>query len=153
MSRLGMKSIPDSTPTYGGQQPQRGAILRAMLSDSELIAFAATTDLARARSFYGDTLGLRFVTEDDFAVSFDANGTRLRVSKVDQVAVAGYTVLGWVVDDIAASVRALAERGVEFQRFPWMTQDDLGIWTAPGGAKVAWFKDPDGNTLSLTQVA
>ncbi len=124
-----------------------------MLSDSELIAFAATTDLARARSFYGDTLGLRFVTEDDFAVSFDANGTRLRVSKVDQVAVAGYTVLGWVVDDIAASVRALAERGVEFQRFPWMTQDDLGIWTAPGGAKVAWFKDPDGNTLSLTQVA
>ena len=124
-----------------------------MLPDSQLIAFVATTDLRRARFFYRDVLGLRLVGEDEFAVVFDAAGTTLRVTKVEAVIVAGYTVLGWRVEDIVFAARALIPRGVEFLMFPGMSQDDLGIWTAPGGARVASFKDPDGNTLSLTQVA
>jgi catechol 2,3-dioxygenase-like lactoylglutathione lyase family enzyme len=127
--------------------------LAPVLAHSELIGFAATTDLSRAKLFYGDVLGLRLDGEDEFAVVFDAAGTVLRVSKVDEVIVAGYTVLGWRVADIVFAVRTLIPRGVEFQSFSWMEQDDLGIWTAPDGARVAWFKDPDGNTLSLTQVA
>jgi catechol 2,3-dioxygenase-like lactoylglutathione lyase family enzyme len=122
-----------------------------MLESSDLVAFVAATDLARARVFYEQTLGLRVLEHNDFAVVLDARGTMLRVTAVGQVAHAGYTVLGWRVQDVAASVRALAERGVTCLRFEGMSQDDDGIWTTPSGAKVAWFADPDGNTLSLTQ--
>lgn len=122
-----------------------------MLNLSELVAFVAVTDLARARAFYEDTLGLRLVDDTPIAVVFDANGTSLRVTRVDQLRPAGYTVLGWLVDDIAASARDLRSRGVEFNRYDAMEQDELGVWTAPGGDQVAWFADPDGNTLSLTQ--
>ena len=121
------------------------------LSGAELVAFVPTADQARAREFYGRTLGLALVQESSFASAFDADGTELRVTVVEQVVEAPYTVLGWRVDDIRAKVRELAERGVSFQRYDGMEQDELGVWTAPGGSRIAWFKDPDGNTISLQQ--
>ena len=122
-----------------------------MLESSNLVAFVAATDLDRARVFYEQTLGLPVLEHTDFAVVLDANGTMLRVTAVGQVARAGYTVLGWRVPDIAASVRALAAQGVTFLIYEGISQDNDGIWTTPSGDKVAWFADPDGNTLSLTQ--
>jgi catechol 2,3-dioxygenase-like lactoylglutathione lyase family enzyme len=122
-----------------------------MLESSDLAAFVAATDLRRARAFYEQKLGLRVLEHNDFACVLDANGTMLRVTAVPVVAQAGYTVLGWRVDDIRASVRDLAARGVTFLRYDGMNQGEDGIWTAPTGAKVAWFADPDGNILSLTQ--
>lgn len=125
-----------------------------MLRDHSLIAFIATRDAERAKKFYRDTLGLRLALDQlPFALVFDAHGTMLRVTPVKELVEAGYTVLGWEVPDIAAEARSLRDAGVEFQRYPGMglEQDDLGIWTAPGGAKVAWFKDPDGNILSISQ--
>ena len=122
-----------------------------MLESSDLVAFVAAADLRRARVFYEQKLGLRVLEHDDFACVLDANGTMLRVTAVPEVAQAGYTVLGWRVGDIAASVQDLAARGVTFLRYDGMNQDEDGIWTTPTGARVAWFADPDGNTLSLTQ--
>ena len=123
-----------------------------VLAAADLVAFVPTTDLARARSFYGDQLGLPVLDESGFALVLDAHGTRLRVTLVDQVAAAPYTIVGWVVPDIASAVRALAAGGVRWERFAGMEQDEMGVWTSPGGDRVAWFKDPDGNTLSLTEV-
>jgi hypothetical protein len=97
-------------------------------------------------------LGLRLVSEDAHALVVDAAGTKIRVPLVADIKIAPYTVLGWVVQDIVQSVKELEARGVSFERIPNIGQDDLGIWTAPGGiAKVAWFRDPDGNMLSVTQ--
>ena len=124
-----------------------------MLGSAALVAFAPTTDLDRAQAFYGDTLGLELVTRDGFACQFDAHGTPLRVSLVDTLTPAPGTVLGWLVPDVHATVRALADRGVTFARYDGMGQDEDGVWTAPSGDHVAWFQDPDGNTLSLTQAA
>ena len=122
-----------------------------MLESAELVAFVATSDVPRARTFYAEALGLELVGDDGFALVFDAHGTTLRVTQVAEVAVAPYTALGWLVGDLAATVAALAGRGVVFERFDGIDQDDDGIWTAPGGDLVAWFKDPDGNTLSVTE--
>jgi catechol 2,3-dioxygenase-like lactoylglutathione lyase family enzyme len=116
-----------------------------MLASDELIAFVTTADPGRARAFYADTLGL------PLALVFRVNGTMLRVAIARDVVPAPYAVLGWAVDDIAARVRELSARGVSFERYGEMEQDELGVWRSPGGARVAWFKDPDGNTLSLTQ--
>ena len=124
-----------------------------MLQAGEVIAFAASADLRRTRVFYEQVLGLRVTEQNDFACVFDANGTMLRVTAVAEVARPGYTVLGWGVADIAAIARGLAGRGVVFLRYDSMDQDDNGVWTTPGGDKVAWFADPDGNVLSLTQFA
>jgi len=124
-----------------------------MLGSSELVAFAATADLRRAREFYEQVLGLTVTQDTDFACVFDASGTMLRVTAVEQVARPGYTVLGWRVADIGATARALAARGVRFTRYDGMDQDENDVWTTPGGDQVAWFADPDGNTLSLTQFA
>jgi len=117
----------------------------------KIVAFVATRDPARARTFYQDTLGLRLVSEDRFALVFDARGTMLRVTAVHELALAKYTVLGWEVSDITAAARELESAGVKLEHYGLKEQDERGIWTAPGGAKVAWFKDPDGNVLSLTQ--
>jgi catechol 2,3-dioxygenase-like lactoylglutathione lyase family enzyme len=122
-----------------------------MLESSDVVAFAAATDLPRARAFYEKKLGLPVVEQNDFACVFDANGTMLRVTAVPEVSQAGYTVLGWRVTDIGATIRGLTARGVAFKRYDGMDQDENGVWTAPGGGQVAWFADPDGNTLSLTQ--
>jgi catechol 2,3-dioxygenase-like lactoylglutathione lyase family enzyme len=107
--------------------------------------------LPRARAFYEQVLGLPVAAHDDFACVFDANGTMLRITAVPEVRPAGYTILGWKVTDIAAAVRDLAARGVAFLRYDGMGQDEDGVWTSPSGDKVAWFADPDGNILSLTQ--
>lgn len=123
-----------------------------MLAKSKIIAFVTTTaDGARARRFYEGILGLRVVEDTPFALVMDANGTMLRIAKAQQVVVAPYTVLGWRVDDIQTMVKDLASKGVRFERYDGMQQDKLGIWASPSGAQIAWFKDPDGNTLSLTQ--
>lgn len=122
------------------------------LEEQDIIAFVATADPARAQEFYGGKLGLRLVADETpFALVFDAHGTMLRVTIVKKVSAAGYTVLGWQVPDITVAAKALQEAGVQFERFPGMGQDELGIWASPSGAKVAWFKDPDGNVLSISQ--
>jgi catechol 2,3-dioxygenase-like lactoylglutathione lyase family enzyme len=124
-----------------------------MLAASKLTAFVGVRDPDRAKTFYRDTLGLTLVSEElPFALVFDVAGTMLRVTIVPQVVAAPYTVLGWRVADIADSVRSLHHSGVVFERFPGLNdQHELGIWTAPGGAQIAWFKDPDGNLLSIAQ--
>jgi catechol 2,3-dioxygenase-like lactoylglutathione lyase family enzyme len=122
------------------------------LADHNIIGFLAASDPERAKEFYRDTLGLPLVSEElPFALVFDAHGTALRVTMVKEVIPAGYTVLGWRVPDAVAAARSLKEAGVRLERYPGMEQDELGVWSAPGGAKVAWFKDPDGNTLSISQ--
>jgi catechol 2,3-dioxygenase-like lactoylglutathione lyase family enzyme len=138
----------DSTPTG----TQRGTpASRSPLGHCQLVAFVATGDASRAKAFYRDTLGLPLVSEDGFALVFDVNGTTLRVPVVQHVAPAPYTVLGWEVADVSATAQALRAAGVVLERYPGMQQDDLGVWTPPGGGQVAWFKDPDGNTLSVSQ--
>ena len=122
------------------------------LGEQSLIAFVATRDAASARKFYSDTLGLRLVADElPFALVFDAHGTMLRVTMVQELITAPYTVLGWQVPDIVGAAQSLQKSGVHFERYPGMQQDKCGIWTSPGGARVAWFKDPDGNTLSISQ--
>jgi predicted enzyme related to lactoylglutathione lyase len=121
-----------------------------VLRDSPLVAFVATTDLGRARTFYESVLGLDVAHADGFACVVDAHGTALRVTAVPERAAAAYTVLGWEVGDLDREVDALAARGVGFSRFDGMDQDERAIWTAPDGTRVAWFADPDGNTLSLS---
>lgn len=119
--------------------------------ESKVISFVATKNPASARKFYEKALGLKFVSEDAFAVVFDMDGTMLRVQKVPELLPAQHTVLGWAVQDIRAEMETLTKRGVRVERFVGLQQDGRGIWTSPSGAKVAWFKDPDGNTLSLTE--
>ena len=125
--------------------------MSAPLGDADLIAFAPSTDLARSRAFYEGVLGLHLTEESAFAVAFDAHGTQLRVTAVQHRVAAPYTVLGWRVPDIAGAIAALTARGVAFERFDGMDQDADGVWQAPSGARVAWFRDPDANVLSLTQ--
>jgi len=122
-----------------------------MLRENEAVYFLATTDVAAARVFFEGTLGLRLVADEHFALVFDLGGRMLRIAKAQELTPAGHTVLGWKVDDIAAKVNELSRRGVRFDRFEGMPQDELGIWVSPTGAKVAWFKDPAGKSLSLTQ--
>lgn len=115
------------------------------------ILFAATTKPERAREFYEETLGLEFVADDSFAMVFRVGGLQLRIQKVESKPQINYTVLGWVVTDIQKTVRQLAKAGVEFMRYEGLGQDADSIWLAPSGARVAWFRDPDDNTLSLTE--
>jgi catechol 2,3-dioxygenase-like lactoylglutathione lyase family enzyme len=124
----------------------------SLLASSKIAAFSATTDPDRAKAFYRDQLGLRLVSDEQYALVFDAAGTMLRVQKVKEVSEAKYTTLGWNVPDIEATVDELEKAGVKFERYGFPGQDEKGIWAPPGStAKVAWFKDPDGNILSLTQ--
>ncbi|HZR51696.1 MAG TPA: ArsC/Spx/MgsR family protein [Streptosporangiaceae bacterium] len=140
-----------------GRDPKPGKAGDVMLASSPVVAFAAAADLGRARAFYEQVLGLPVVHHDDFACVLDANGTMLRITAVSEVAKPGYTILGWRVADITAMVRGLAAKGVTFLRYDGMDQDDDGVWTTPSGDKgdkgdkIAWFADPDGNILSLTQ--
>src|SRR4029077_2488913 len=122
-----------------------------MLRTATLTAFVASTQPERAKEFYGRTLGLRLVSDDPFAVVFDCAGIQLRIQKVQAFQPHAFTALGWQVPDIRVSVCGLAKKGVVFERYGFMEQDDLGIWQAPSGAKIAWFKDPDGNLLSLSE--
>jgi catechol 2,3-dioxygenase-like lactoylglutathione lyase family enzyme len=122
------------------------------LSEAPPIAFLATTDAERARAFYERALGLAFVADEGVALVFDLAGTMLRIARVDALTPQPFTVLGWRVADIEAAVRGLTERGVRFRRYASLEQDELGIWASPEGARVGWFEDPDGNTLSLTEL-
>ena len=123
----------------------------SVLGSQDVIAFLLTTSYERARPFYRDVLGLKLVSEDPFALVFDANGVMLRISPLPDMQAAKHTVLGWRVADIEQTLEALTQRGVKFEHYGMPNQSESGIWNAPSGAKVAWFKDPDGNTLSLTQ--
>jgi catechol 2,3-dioxygenase-like lactoylglutathione lyase family enzyme len=122
-----------------------------MLDTSPLMAFIATQDPALALAFYKDILGLRLLSDEPSALVFDAHGTTLRVQKVHTLSPPPYTALGWRVSDIRAEIEGLVERGVRFERFAGFAQDESGILTFPDETRVAWFKDPDGNLLSLTQ--
>ena len=124
-----------------------------MLGNAELVAFVPSTDLERSRAFYVELLGLELVDSSPFADVLEAAGTTLRVTKVDGLSPQPFTVLGWEVRDLGAEVMELADRGVTFERFEGMDQDALGIWQTPSGDRVAWFKDPDANVVSLTQLA
>lgn len=123
------------------------------LGSARLIGFVGAADLERSRAFYEETLGLELIEQDDFACVFSAHGTMLRVTAVPQVVRADYTVLGWDVSDIRQTVRALKANGVSFRRYGDMgiEQDADDVWTAPNDDLVAWFTDPDGHVLSVTQ--
>ena len=123
----------------------------SILGAAQAGCFVCTTDRARAKAFYGGTLGLTLVHEDNFATVFDANGTTLRVSPAKELKPQPFTVLGWEVADIKATVKSLGEAGVVLLRVPGLQQDELGIWTPGGNVHVTWFHDPDGNVLSVTQ--
>jgi len=122
-----------------------------MPGQCDLIAFVATKQPEQAKTFYRNVLGLDLVADGPFALVFDAHGTMLRVSKVRELTPAPHTVLGWKVSDIRKAMEGLAQRGITFERYKGVPQDDQGVWTTPGGDKVSWFKDPDGNILSLTE--
>jgi catechol 2,3-dioxygenase-like lactoylglutathione lyase family enzyme len=115
------------------------------------ILFAATTDAGASRQFYENVLGLKFVSEDPFALVLKVGELTLRIQKVAHKPKLNYTVLGWLIDDIEKEVRRLSKAGVRFSRYEGLDQDKNGVWRSPSGAKVAWFSDPDGNILSLTQ--
>ena len=123
-----------------------------MLGSEKIVAFVGVTNADAARAFYRDTLGLKLVSEDGFALVFDVAGVMLRVTLLKEVIQAQHTVLGWNVSDIVASIKEMTASGVTFERYGWFKQDEHGIWDAPGGARIAWFKDPDGNILSLAQM-
>jgi len=114
------------------------------------MGFLLVTDAARAKAFYSGVLGLPVQHEDDYAVVVDAGGTPLRLAVVEHVPEPVGTNAGWLVDDINDAVRRLAAAGVTFERFEGMDQDADGVWRPPGGGGVAWFRDPDGNRLSLS---
>ena len=125
-----------------------------MLGSADLIAFVPTRDPEKARKFYAETLGLEFISADPFALVFNAHGTPLRVANVSEVKdfqPAPFTIIGWQVINVSDTVGDLVKKGVRFERFPGMDQDAQGIWQSPSGARVAWFKDPDGNILSISQ--
>ena len=122
-----------------------------MLSDKKLKAFVPTTNPKLAKAFYEGTLGLTLLSEDSYALEFDANGTLLRIAIVPELTPQSFTILGWNVSDIHKVIQFLNKKGVEFNKYEFLEQDDAGVWTSPGGSKVAWFMDPDGNTLSLTE--
>jgi catechol 2,3-dioxygenase-like lactoylglutathione lyase family enzyme len=122
-----------------------------MLGSTNIIAFIPTRDSNQARAFYEGILGLRFVKDDGFALVFDANSIMVRIAKAPEFKPLQFTILGWQVSNIEKMAADLQKKGVNFERFGFFEQDELGIWTAPSGDKVAWFKDPDGNMLSISQ--
>jgi catechol 2,3-dioxygenase-like lactoylglutathione lyase family enzyme len=124
-----------------------------MLGSAPLMAFVPVTDIAAARTFYESILGLRVLDESPFALVVDANGTKVRITPVPDLRPQPFTIAGWEVADIGATVEELAALGVVFNRYDGMRQRANGIWASPNGDLVAWFADPDGNTLSLTQFA
>jgi catechol 2,3-dioxygenase-like lactoylglutathione lyase family enzyme len=121
------------------------------LNTQKVVAFVPSADATKARSFYEGIIGLRVISEDRFALVLDANGTMLRVTNVQNFKPQQFTILGWDVTDIDEAVSHLNQRGVRFEKYGMAGQDERGIWKSPSGARVAWFKDPDGNVLSLTQ--
>jgi predicted enzyme related to lactoylglutathione lyase len=122
-----------------------------MLANETLKSFVPTVKPAEAKVFYQDVLGLKLLSEDKYALEFEANGQLLRVITVPELKPHAFTALGWNVKNIEATIHALNNKGVFCEKYDFIPQDDLGVWTSPSGAKVAWFKDADGNILSLTE--
>jgi len=122
-----------------------------MLESARAMAFVPATDLGQARDFYEGVLGLEVLDISSFACVFRVGGATLRVAQVGELSPQPFTVFGWVVGAISETMAGLAARGVEFLRYEGMDQDPAGVWTTPGGDRIAWFRDPDGNVLSLTQ--
>ena len=123
----------------------------SILGNKQLKAFVPTINPAAAKTFYRDILGLALLSEDQFALEFDANGILFRVITVQEFNPYPFTVLGWNVDNIKKVIGELSAKGIFCEKYSFMEQDEAGIWNSPSGAMVAWFKDPDGNVLSLTQ--
>ena len=121
------------------------------LGTAKVMTFIAATDAAASRDFYEKVLGLSVASEDDWAIVFDLGGTMLRMQKNVEFTPQQFTVLGWHVDDITETMTDLRSKGVKFEHYPWMPPESDGVMEFPGGAKVAWFLDPSGNNLSLTQ--
>jgi catechol 2,3-dioxygenase-like lactoylglutathione lyase family enzyme len=143
--------LEETMPASATAKKKRTPPPKSPLGKAAIIGFAATTNPAKAKAFYRDALGLKLMSEDDFALVFDADGTMLRVQKVQKVSVSPYTSLGWTVSNIADKVKQLTNAGIAFERYPGMPQDSLGIWKSPAGAKIAWLKEPEGNIFSLTE--
>jgi hypothetical protein len=122
-----------------------------MLTNQRLKAFVSTTQPYKARLFYINILGLKLLSEDHYGLECESNGAHLRITIVEKLTTQPFTVLGWDTNDIVSTVKRLAGKGIKFEKFSFIEQDELGIWTAPEGTKVAWFKDPDGNLLSLSE--
>jgi predicted enzyme related to lactoylglutathione lyase len=122
-----------------------------MLNAQNIVAFLPTADATKARTFYETVLSLRVISEDRFALVLEANGTMLRVTNVQNFKPQQFTILGWDVTNIDEAVSDLNQRGIHFEEYGMAGQDERGIWKSPSGARVAWFKDPDGDVLSLTQ--
>jgi catechol 2,3-dioxygenase-like lactoylglutathione lyase family enzyme len=122
-----------------------------MISSGKIMGFIPTQNAERALDFYRNVLGLRFVSDDSFAIVMEFNGTQIRLVRTSDFTPAPYTILGWQVEDIESTVKELITKGLVFERYSFLQQSEDGIWTAPGNAKVVWFHDPDGNTLSLSQ--
>lgn len=122
------------------------------LASAKAITFILTRDREASKAWYANVLGLPVVGDDGFASVLDLNGTVLRITQIDGYQASAHPALGWQVPDIAATIRTLVSRGVTMTIYEGFGQDALGVWTSPDGkAKVAWFNDPDGNVLSLTQ--
>jgi catechol 2,3-dioxygenase-like lactoylglutathione lyase family enzyme len=122
-----------------------------MLANSKLIGFVQTTDYEKARAFYEGKLGFEFLSLDQFALVMRAGVHMIRIVKMSKFAPAQGTILGWEVNDVPSMAAWLRDRGVAFEKYPFVEDKEHGIWTTPNGDKVAWFKDPDGNILSISQ--
>jgi catechol 2,3-dioxygenase-like lactoylglutathione lyase family enzyme len=122
-----------------------------MLGDAKFQGFIPVADIARAKAFYVDVLGLSVIEENPHVANLDAAGTMLRLTLVDDHEPQQFTIAGWQVEEIAATIKVLSAKGVQFRHYDGFDQDELEIWTTPGGDQVAWFADPDNNNLSLTQ--
>jgi len=122
-----------------------------MLTSGKMVGFAITQDYDAARAFYEGKLGFEFVSLDQYALVMKAGDHHIRISKAQDFKPLRSTVLGWEVADIESVVDWLTARGVAFEKCPFVQDKERGIWTPPGGGKVAWFKDPDGNVLSVSQ--
>ncbi len=122
-----------------------------MVFEGKVMGFIPTSDAERARTFYEGVLGMRFLSDDTFALVMDAGGTMVRIVRVGEFTPARFTIVGWEVLSLDEVVKRLSEAGVSFERYGLPGQGDDGIWSAPGGTKVAWFKDSDGNVLSVSE--
>lgn len=124
-----------------------------MLTEPKVTAFLPTVKPEKAKQFYQNILGLNLLSEDNYALEFEGNGTMLRITVVPELNPHPFAVLGFKIENIVSQVQMLTNKGVTFERYSSLEQDDLGVWTSPSKAKIAWFKDPDGNLISLTQYA
>lgn len=122
------------------------------LENAKPVVIVCTRDRAVSTPFYRDVLGLKLTSEDPFAAVFDIGGAPLRLSNVGDWKAHEHTVFGFAVSDLTATAKALSKKGVSFTIYPGFGQDELGVWTSPDKAvRVAWFNDPDGNVLSITE--